>query len=787
MSVRNIGGDWVANTDPNTGKTYYANLTTKETTWEWPAGLPKPADEGGNEEAAEWTEALDPSSGRTYYVNKRTRETTWTKPACLVSEDDSDPATVAANWQSKLDQASGRTYYYNIVNMQTTWEKPDCLAQSSGAVASSEAAVASQAGNSSRQAEAATPSEPSTSTETRPAEPAESASSSVPATASAASTPAEPQDAHAGGAVVAPRGRSESQVADKLLALQKMKISEDSSPAAIPENAAAASGPGEDEAPERMTVSAVSPADGSPQERAYALLKSVSDPYSTDELRAEVKGLTYVEYAEKNFNFDRKGLFGSRTTTEKITSWKGGREVIKTSLSLFNDKELQSEAVQCFRNITGFMGDRSSNKGTMDHCIKLLNNMLKSMEDLRNEVFCQICKQTKNNPSLASTLLGWQLMVICLATFPPGALLRDYLMAYCLENIRPENPEVSRYADFALHCIPSIFKLGARKELPTYVEIEANKRLAPVSVRVNFLDSKYIMLPTNSWTTADHFNEMIAKRLGIKYRKPFAIFEVSSHDEERVVEGDERILDLVAYWARLQNEERAKKGNKSEVEGYHFVFKVRLFLDIPDDDVAGVEMMYIQATHDVVDARYPCSEQDSITLAAVQVQEEFGDHPGGECTYLTGKMTKYLAERYTESTSDAELEEQVLKLYSKLAGYSRQEARLSYLDYVKSWKIYGSTYYFAEPQNNRDFPPEVVLAINAKGILVVDPESKDFLTEYPYSQVVTWGHSSNSFVIVTGNMVKQTKVYFKTDQGKEMNGIVRSYVENLMTGADDQG
>lgn len=105
------------------------------------------------------------------------------------------------------------------------------------------------------------------------------------------------------------------------------------------------------------------------------------------------------------------------------------------------------------------------------------------------------------------------------------------------------------------------------------------------------------------------------------------------------------------------------------------------------------------------------------------------------------------------------------------------------MDYVKSWKIFGSTYYFGEPQNNREFPPEVVLAINAKGILVVDPDSKEFLQEFPFQQVVTWGHSANSFVIVTGNMVRQTKIYFKTDQGKEMNQIVRAYVENMMGGA----
>ena len=64
----------------------------------------------------------------------------------------------------------------------------------------------------------------------------------------------------------------------------------------------------------------------------------------------------------------------------------------------------------------------------------------------------------------------------------------------------------------------------------------------------------------------------------------------------------------------------------------------------------------------------------------------------------------------------------------------------------------------------REFPAEVVLAINHKAILVVDPTTKDYLAEYDYQNVVTWGHSATSFVVVTGNLTRQTKVYFKTDQ-----------------------
>ena len=64
------------------------------------------------------------------------------------------------------------------------------------------------------------------------------------------------------------------------------------------------------------------------------------------------------------------------------------------------------------------------------------------------------------------------------------------------------------------------------------MEVEACKRLQPVTVRVNFLDSKYVMMPVNSWTTAELFAEMLCIRLGIENSKPFAVFEVSSVGED---------------------------------------------------------------------------------------------------------------------------------------------------------------------------------------------------------------------------------------------------------------
>lgn len=117
------------------GRTYYYNHETNETSWDPPSNLQvleqEPDelavdlnnDEVVNEES-EWSEVVDPSSGKTYYYNVVTEETSWEPPV------GSNSTKVVANgehaWMSDDDKAaSGRAALSDVDGNEFRKEQDD--------------------------------------------------------------------------------------------------------------------------------------------------------------------------------------------------------------------------------------------------------------------------------------------------------------------------------------------------------------------------------------------------------------------------------------------------------------------------------------------------------------------------------------------------------------------------------------------------------------------------------------------------------------------------------------
>ncbi len=103
-------------------------------------------------------------------------------------------------------------------------------------------------------------------------------------------------------------------------------------------------------------------------------------------------------------------------------------------------------------------------------------------EDLRDEIFAQLCKQTTANPSRyavsrcnvhsESNLRGWELIAFCSATFTPSPNFIKHVGAYFYqENASNSDSTIRDCAAFCMKCLRRTKMNGGRKFVPSLVEM----------------------------------------------------------------------------------------------------------------------------------------------------------------------------------------------------------------------------------------------------------------------------------------------------------------------------
>lgn len=138
-------------------------------------------------------------------------------------------------------------------------------------------------------------------------------------------------------------------------------------------------------------------------------------------------------------------------------------------------KQIKVLAKQVFKNIRGYQRDcYHSYPATLAYDV-LMTAIAQPL--LRDEVYCQLIKQTTANPSADSQLLGLKLLYLCLSSFQPSPALKPCLWSHLAQFAHPTLPEGAALG----------FQLPADVASACYVTMEHVARLSaatpPIAVK----------------------------------------------------------------------------------------------------------------------------------------------------------------------------------------------------------------------------------------------------------------------------------------------------------------
>ncbi|KAG1467802.1 hypothetical protein G6F56_004205 [Rhizopus delemar] len=196
----------------------------------------------------------------------------------------------------------------------------------------------------------------------------------------------------------------------------------------------------------------------------------------------EINQFSIDGFAQKYFATHKRGLFRRRVPVKDMLRWT--KDSIRQPL--LNDLGHKREALECFKVLQIWMGDRTKPRhyDLMQHIQTLLDCGI-SKGPMRDEIYVQICRQLNKNPKRESVQKGWQIMSVVAITFPPSKNLESYLIDFVKQY--SIDPLMMQYI---LTKLERICLKGARGKTLSVAEIERAMVMIFLTDAVKALDGK---------------------------------------------------------------------------------------------------------------------------------------------------------------------------------------------------------------------------------------------------------------------------------------------------------
>nr|XP_033813505.1 unconventional myosin-VIIb isoform X2 [Geotrypetes seraphini] len=343
--------------------------------------------------------------------------------------------------------------------------------------------------------------------------------------------------------------------------------------------------------------------------------------------------------------------------------------------------------------------------------------------DIRDEIYCQICKQLSENNNKNSLIRGWILMSLCLSCFLPTDKFIKYLVNFIHEGL-------PGYAPYCIGRLKRTFANGTRSEPPSWLELQATKMNNPIMCPVILMNGQTISIPTDPASTAQELCQYIKDKIKMKDMFGFSIYITMNDKAWSLGNGRNHLMDAIS-----QCEQQVKeRGDQERSASWRLHFRKEIFTPWHDsqEDPVSTDLIYHQIISGIHFGEFFFDkEEDFMEIVAKHMYIKFEQTLRPEL--IQSALQECIPMRLLASKPKDLWINLVTSAYSK-ASYVEQKlspnnVKVQVVDYAQiKWPVLFSRYFEVSKFSGPTLPKnQFIMAINSKGISFLDKSEKKFL------------------------------------------------------------
>ncbi|XP_056296923.1 myosin VIIAa isoform X2 [Pseudoliparis swirei] len=396
---------------------------------------------------------------------------------------------------------------------------------------------------------------------------------------------------------------------------------------------------------------------------------------------------------------------------------------------------------------------------------------------LRDEIYCQICKQLSQNPSKSSHARGWILISLCVGCFAPSDKFVKYLRNFI--NSGPPG-----YAPYCEERLRRTFVNGTRTQPPSWLELQATKSKKPIMLPVTFMDGTTKTLLTDSATTAKELCNALSDKINLQDRFGFSLYIALFDKVSSLGSGNDHVMDAVSQCEQYAKEQGAQERNAP----WRLFFRKEIFTPwhSPTEDQVATNLIYQQTIRGVKFGEYRCDRDDLAELASQQYYVDYGSEILLE--RLLSLIPSYVPDRDISSSRTVEKWAHFIMAAHKKGIYTQkrfdpQKVKEEVVDFARhKWPLLFSRFYEAIKFSGPSLPKnDLIVAVNWTGVYFVD-EQEQVLLELSFPEITAVSSSSGgklqsqSFTLAT---IKGDEYTFTSNNAEDIRDLVVTFLEGL--------